>query len=303
MKEREKDITGYQYLSHPKGHKLGRGLKIWLMSLLVLWWGTDAKAQTLINTTKQELSQTISDEKQKLCSDDTTGLYKVFSKDEDTKAEIGKVCSDEVKDTLDKEDDKAKDKENESPTKFSIETWVWYWFWWTAFRWTRLLWSGKLFKDSKWETSIYSCFDLDDPLHSKWSWKVVLWKSIYKWMSLEWDYTFTWTWDNVARFGIWYEWKSWDGKYKVKLFPLNTNWSPISAQVSIWTKVWKDWRFDLFVFVDFGKHSYYSETEYVHKLAKWIAAFIELRLWWKLDGKFKSDDSQTLLWWIKVDIK
>ena len=143
---------------------------------------------------------------------------------------------------------------------------------------------------------------MDDPLHTKWSWKLILWKSLYKGLSLDWDYTFTWTWDDIMRFGMWYGGQLWDWSYAVKLFPLNTNWSPISAKVSFSTKVWKSWSLSSFVFVDFDTKWYYSETEYIHQLAQWVAAFVQARLMWTVDGKFTGADGQTLMWWLKFDL-
>jgi hypothetical protein len=166
----------------------------------------------------------------------------------------------------------------------------------------RFVWSGKLFKGKLWEISVTWIADLDDPLHTKWSWKLILWKSLYKGLSLDWDYTFTWTWDNVFRVGMWYGGQLWDGSYAVKLFPLNTNWSPMSAKVSISTKVRKNWSLSSFVFVDLDTKWYYSEIEYVHQLAQWIAAFVQARLMWTFDGKFTGTDGQILMWWLQIDL-
>lgn len=201
------------------------------------------------------------------------------------------------------EDTEEKVEKTESPAHFSFQSWLWYSVTgWDALRVNRLVWSGKLFKGSKWEISVLWIADLDDPLHTKWSWKLILWKKLYKGISLDWDYTFTWTWDNVFRFGMWYGGQLWDGSYGVKLFPLNTNWSPMSAKVSISTKVWKNWSLSSFVFVDLDTKWYYSETEYVHQLAQWIAAFVQARLMWTFDGKFTGADGQILMWWLQIDL-
>ena len=198
--------------------------------------------------------------------------------------------------------DQVKEK-SESWASFSRQSWVWYSVTgWEALWVNRFVWSGTLFKGKLWEVHVTWIADLDDPLHTKWSWKLILWKKLYKGLSLDWDYTFTWTWDNVMRFGMWYGGQLWDGSYAVKLFPLNTNWSPISAKVSFSTKVWKSWSLSSFVFVDFDTKWYYSETEYVHQLAQWVAAFVQARLMWTMDGKFTGADGQTLMWWLKFDL-
>lgn len=198
--------------------------------------------------------------------------------------------------------DQVKEK-SESWASFSRQSWLWYSVTgWEALWVNRFVWSGKLFKGKLWEISVTWIADLDDPLHTKWSWKLILWKKLYKGLSLDWDYTFTWTWDNVMRFGMWYGGQLWDGSYAVKLFPLNTNWSPISAKVSFSTKVWKSWSLSSFVFVDFDTKWYYSETEYVHQLAQWVAAFVQARLMWTMDGKFTGADGQILMWWLKFDL-
>ena len=198
--------------------------------------------------------------------------------------------------------DQVKEK-SESWASFSRQSWLWYSVTgWEALWVNRFVWSGKLFKGKLWEISVTWIADLDDPLHTKWSWKLILWKKLYKGLSLDWDYTFTWTWDNVMRFGMWYGGQLWDGSYAVKLFPLNTNWSPISAKVSFSTKVWKSWSLSSFVFVDFDTKWYYTETEYVHQLAQWVAAFVQARLMWTMDGKFTGADGQTLMWWLQIDL-
>ena len=189
-----------------------------------------------------------------------------------------------------------------SPTKFTISTWVWYAIGWQAFMWNRIAWSGKLFQGTAWETIVYSHMDFDDPLHSKWSWKLTLSKSIYKWISLDWDYTFTWSGWNVVRLWIWYGWKLWEWMYWVKIYPLNTWWSPISAKVSYTTKIWQDWQLSSFIFVDFDNMQYYSETEYVQRIIEWIWLFLQTRLWWIIDGSIGSD-SQTIVWWVKISVK
>jgi len=198
--------------------------------------------------------------------------------------------------------DQVKEK-SESWASFSRQTWVWYSVTgWDALWVNRFVWSGTLFKGKLWEVHVTWIADLDDPLHTKWSWKLILWKKLYKGLSLDWDYTFTWTWDNVMRFGMWYGGQLWDGSYAVKLFPLNTNWSPISAKVSFSTKIWKSWSLSSFVFVDFDTKWYYSETEYIHQLAQWVAAFVQARLMWTVDGKFTGADGQILMWWVKIDL-
>ena len=199
--------------------------------------------------------------------------------------------------------DQVKEK-SESWASFSRQSWLWYSVtWWDALWVNRFVWSGTLFKGKKlWDIKVTWIADLDDPLHTKWSWKLILWKKLYKGLSLDWDYTFTWTWDNVMRFGMWYGGQLWDGSYAVKLFPLNTNWSPISAKVSFSTKVWKSWSLSSFVFVDFDTKWYYTETEYVHQLAQWVAAFVQARLMWTMDGKFTGADGQILMWWLKIDL-
>lgn len=191
---------------------------------------------------------------------------------------------------------------DETPTKFTVSTWVWYAIGWKAFMWNRIAWSGKLFQGTAWETFVYSHMDFDDPLHSKWSWKLTLSKSIYKWISLDWDYTFTWSWWNVVRLWIWYEWKLWEWMYWVKIYPLNTWWSPISAKVSYTTKIWQDWQLSSFIFVDFDNMQYYSETEYVQRIIEWIWLFLQIRLWWIIDGSIGSD-SQKIVWWVKISVK
>ena len=187
----------------------------------------------------------------------------------------------------------------ESPVKFTVSSWVWYTIGWKAFRWNRVTGSWQLFKGQKWETDFFWFIDLDSPLKTKGCGKITLSKKLYKWIGLEWDYTFTWTGTNIARFGLWYRGQMWDGSYKIVAYPLNTNWSPISAKVQIWTKVWKNWRLDSFIFVDFDGHSYISETEYAHKLAKWIALFVQARF----SGKFTKGDDQALMFGTKIDIK
>ena len=194
-------------------------------------------------------------------------------------------------------------KEQESPTKFTISTWLWYSIWWKTYMSNRIAWSWQLFKWTKWELNAYAHIDYDDPMHSTWSWKVTLWKTIYKWLSLDWDYTFTWTGWNVVRLWLWYGWKIGEWQYAIKVFPLNTNWSPIAVKVALWTRVWENWQLSSFVFVDFGNNSYYWETEYAHRIAKWIALFAQARYWWIMDWNFTGTDSQKLVWWVKIDIK
>ena len=194
-------------------------------------------------------------------------------------------------------------EKKESPASFTFQSWLWYSVTgWEALWVNRFTWSGKLFKWKLWEISVTWIADLDDPLHTKWSWKLLLWKKLYKGLSLDWDYTFSGTWDNVMRFGMWYGGKLWDGSYGVKIFPLNTNWSPMSAKVSFSTKVWKNWSLSSFVFVDFDTKWYYSETEYIHQLAQWVAAFVQARLMWTMDGKFTGADGQILMWWLSINL-
>ena len=188
--------------------------------------------------------------------------------------------------------------EKESPTKFTISTWLWYSVGWKTFMSNRVAWFGQM----PWGINVYSHIDFDDPLHSTWSWKLTLSKSVYKWITLDWDYTFTWTWWNVARLWIWYGWKIWDWTYWIKLYPLNTSWSPIAAKVSVSTKIWSNWQLSSFVFVDFQNLSYYSETEYAQQVAKWIAIFMQARLWWVINGSFNWD-SQKFVWWVRISVK
>ena len=188
--------------------------------------------------------------------------------------------------------------EKDSPTKFTISTWLWYSVGWKTFMSNRVAWFGQL----PWWINIYSHIDFDDPLHCTWSWKLTLSKSVYKWITLDWDYTFTWTWWNVARLWIWYGWKIWDWTYWIKLYPLNTSWSPIAAKVSISTRIWSDWQLSSFVFVDFDSMWYYSETEYAHQIAKGIALFAQIRLWWVMDWSLKWD-SQKFVWWVRISVK
>ncbi len=198
--------------------------------------------------------------------------------------------------------DQTKEK-SESWTSLSRQSGVWYSITgWEALWVNRFIWSGKLFKGKLWEISVTWIADLDNPLHTNWSWKLILLKQLYKGFSLDWDYTFTWAWNNIFRFGMWYGGKLWDGSYGVKIFPLNTNGSPISAKVTFGSKVWKNWFISSFVFVDFDTNWYYSETEYVHQLAQWVAAFVQARLMWTIDGKFTGTDAQTLMWWVKITL-
>ncbi len=209
-----------------------------------------------------------------------------------------------------KSDDKKweteKKEKSESWTKFFRQSWVWYsingWklIWANTFSW-----NWKLFKWTRWETSVKWSMHLDNPLDTKWQWKLILWTQLYKGFTFDGDYTFTWKWNNVLRFGMGYWWKLWDWKYWVRLFPLNTNWSEIYAKVSFSTKVWKNWALSSFVSVDFDTKWYYSETEYTHKLprlAEWIAAYLHLRLKWTADGSFNDKDSQNIMWWIKFTL-
>jgi len=258
----------------------GRSARVGLLSLLALWASTlSAQAQTKVEETKKDLMETVAD---------TTVAWKSY-KD---------IWLLEAKDQV-----TEKEATKESPTKFSLETGVGYTVGWKAYSCNRIVGVGKLFKDHLWETNVFTCYDADDPLHSKWSWKLVTSTKLYKGTTLEWDYTFTWTWENPVRVGLGYGGQYWDGSYKVVAYPYNSNGTPISTKVSFGTKVWKGWRLDSFVFVDFWKHSYYSETEYTQQIAKWIALFAEARLAGKVDGRFNGSDSQTLMWWLKLDIK
>lgn len=286
---------------------VGRSAKVALLGMLALWyWALSTQAQTKIDETKKDLIETVSDSSVAWRSYRDIWFFEaqdpIVKDEKDEKDEPGIEPEPEEWEDEWKEPTKPEVKK-ESPTKFSIETGVWYSIWWKPYWCNRVLGAWTLFKGAKWETSVFTCYDFDDPLHSKWSWKLVTSTSLYKWTSLEWDYTFTWTWSNPARFGLGYWGKLSDGSYKVVAYPLNTNWSPISAKVSFGKKVWKNWRIDSFVFVDFWKKSYYSETEFTQKLAKWIALFLEARLWGTFDGKFNSEDSQNLLWGFKIDIK
>lgn len=311
MKTLEKKLYDDGIVSHVDQCWLSRSMKIGLIGLAsLLCWTSTTSAQTPIQQeAKKQLIETVSDSSKvskptkEISFQDAINLG-VYESEWEWEIVEEKVW---IEPELDKptspEGEDGPESVKDSPTKFSIESWLWYSVWWKTFRWNRILWSWKLFKDSKGEIDFFWLIDLDSPLKSKWSGKIILSKRAYKWFSYEWDYTFTWTWSNPARFGLWYWGALWDGTYKVIAYPLNTNWSPISAKVSFWKRIWKDWRLDSFVFVDFGDKSYYGEIEYVHKLAKWIALFLEARLGWALDGKFTSMDSQTILWWIKIDIK
>ncbi len=285
-------------VSHPT--TLGRSARVWLLSLLLTTTALSAQAQTKIDETKKDLIETVSDSS--VVWKSYRDIWFFEAQDPIVKDEPGVEPDPEEWEEDEWKEPTKPEVKKESPTKFSIETGVWYSIWWKPYWCNRVLGVWTLFKGSKWETSVFTCYDFDDPLHSKWSWKLVTSTSLYKWTSLEWDYTFTWTWSNPARFGLGYWGKLSDGSYKVVAYPLNTNWSPISAKVSFWTKVWKDGRFDSFVFVDFWQKSYYSEIEFTQKLAKWIALYLQARLWGVLDGKFDSGDSQTLLWGLKLDI-
>ena len=200
-------------------------------------------------------------------------------------------------------DDEWKTDQLKTPTKFTISTWVGYKVWWNVQWVNRIQWSWEMFQGTPFSTRITWIADLDDPMHSKWSWKLILWKNIYKWISIDWDYTFTGTGWNVFRFGIWYTWQLWKWVYGLKIFPLNTNESPIAVKAMISTKVWKNWELSSFVLIDWGKKSCYGEIEYDQIIAQWVAAFIEARFWWKLDGRFWEWDSQSILWWLKFDIR
>ena len=195
------------------------------------------------------------------------------------------------------------EKTTKTPTKFTVSTWVGYTIWWDVKWVNRIQWSWEVLQGTPFSTKITWVVDLDDPIHSKGSWKLILWKSIYKWISLDWDYTFTGTGWNIFRFGIGYTWMLWKWAYGIKLYPLNTNWSPIAAKAFISTKVWKNWELSSFVLVDLGKGSYYGETEYNQKIAEWIGLFLQARLWWKLDWRFGEWDTQSILWWLRFDIK
>lgn len=204
-------------------------------------------------------------------------------------------------------DDEWKTDQLKTPTKFTISTWVGYKVWWDVQWVNRIQWSWEMLQSTPFSTRITWIVDLDNPMYSKWSWKLILWKTIYKWISLDWDYTFTGTWWNLFRFGFGYTWQLWKWVYGIKIFPLNTNWSPISVKAMVSTKVWKNWEFSSFVLLDFGQQSYYWETEYsqkiVQKIVEWVALFVQARYWWKLDGRFWEWDSQSILWGVRFDIK
>ena len=188
-------------------------------------------------------------------------------------------------------------------TKFTVSTWVGYTVGGSVKWVNRIQWSGEFFQGSPFSLGVTWVADLDDPMHSRWSWKVILWKPLYMWITMDWDYTFTGTGGNIFRFGIGYWGQIWKWVYGIKLFPLNTNWSTISAKVFVSTKVWKWWELSSFVLVDFDKWWYYGEAEYTQRLAEWIAMFIQARLWGALDGKIGTWDTQSVLWWLKIDIR
>lgn len=223
-------------------------------------------------------------------------LYPDMRVDSISQSDVTEVTTQELSQTL--------ESTPESPTKFSVETWVWYTVWWKAVSCTRVVWSGKLFKGTKWETDVFWFVDVDDPMHTKWSWKLTLSKGgIYKWLTLDWDYTFTGTWKNVARFGAWCTVKFWELTCKWKAFLVNSDGSPISFKTSMWMNVWEKWRLDGFIFVNVGPKTYYGEIEYVRKINGWLSLFAEVRLWWSIDGKITSTDSQGVVIWVVVPIK
>ncbi len=310
MKTLEKKLYDDGIVSYADKGGLSEIKKIALISLLSLCGVTTSSAQTQLEQTQKDLVETVSDSTKTSKSTKEIWFWDAINLGEDESEWVGEIIEGKPGIEPDLPDKPTSPEEGgkpepvkDSPTKFSIESWVWYSIWWKAFRWNRVVWSWTLFKGQKWETNFFWFIDLDSPLESKWCGKITLSKSLYKWISLEWDYTFTWTGTNIARFGFGYGGKMWDGSYKVVAYPLNTNWSPIAAKVQFWKKFWKNGRLDSFVFVDFGKHSYISETEYAHYLARWIAWFIQLRLNGKFDGKFTGDDTQGLVCGLKFDIK
>ena len=204
---------------------------------------------------------------------------------------------------------KDTEKEQVSKTKFVVSTWVWYDLWNWLFMMNRISWNGTFFTWTKWEIRAYAHIDYDDPMHSKWSWKLSLWKTIYKWISLEWDYTFTWTWWNSVRVWLWYAWKLGDWQYAINVYPLNSSWSPVTFKVSFWTPLWKHWYLSTFVNGDYNKLKnlgYYSETKYSHDISNLIngvALFAQLRLWWTLDWQFTDNDFQSIRVWFDISVK
>lgn len=295
--------------------RTSKKLALCLASLLALWT-LSAKAKTKVWEEKKDTIEIIKDSTKKQQID----IWLIHEDDEKTidenKPEIGwwgpdnddeskkgwkwEIKGDKEERSQEAETDKI---QKEAPVKFSFQTWVGYQIWWKAFRWNRVVWSWQLFKWTKWETDFFWFIDLDDPIKTKWQGKITLSKKIYEWISLDWDYTFTWSWTNIARFWLWYRGKMWPWTYKIVAYPLNSNWSPIAAKVQVWLKLWKNWRVDSFVFVDFDTKGYISETEYTHKLAKWIALFIQARLSGIYDWDFTSKDSQSIVTWLKFDIK
>jgi len=235
-----------------------------------------------------------------ISSPDTTEVIDLFPEmeiDWTSSENVVKSTTNELGNTLITQNSDSK------PTKFTIETWVWYTVWWKATSCTRVIWSGKLFKGTKWETDVFWFVDVDNPMHTKWSWKLTLSKWIGKWLTLDWDYTFTGAWKNVARFGAWCTVKFWETTCKWKAFLVNSDWSPISLKTSIWTNIWEKWRLDAFMFINVGPKTYYGEIEYVHKINNWLSLFAEVRLWWSIDGKITSTDSQGVVVWVVVPIK
>ena len=200
-------------------------------------------------------------------------------------------------------DDEWKMDQLKTSTKFTISTWVGYKVWWNVQWVNRIQWSWEIFQGTPFSTRITWIVDLDDPMHSKWSWKFIIWKNIYKWISLDWDYTFTGTGWNLFRFGIGYTWQFWKWVYGLKVFPLNTNKSPIAVKAHLSVKLREDWTLTPFILIDFGNKSYYGEAEFLQIITEWIAAFLQARFWWKLDWNLWEWDSQSILFWFKFDIK
>lgn len=290
-------------------------MKKLLTGLAMMWalaTGTEASAQELRTEGPEEVTKEIVLKQDSTCKDiastinrfDATKLDSTMTQSDVDEAWewIGIEPYPEDKWNWESGWDSKEKEKPELPVKFTISTWLWYSINWKIIMCNRIAWSWQLFKGTKWELWVYSHIDFDDPLNSKWSWKLVLSKTIYKWITLDWDYTFTGTWWNIFRMWIWYGWQIWKWQFWVKVYPLNTNGSPISAKVSVWTKVWKNGQINSFVFVDFKNMSYYSETEYLHQIAQWIALFAQARLWWILDWRITEKDSQQFVWWIRISI-
>lgn len=263
---------------------------------LLLWGSSTLKAQT-----NQNLYGALQDSIPQVAVDSTSvasdSISTVLS-DSTSKKEIWFF------DAIQKLNEKK--EKSESGASLSRKTWVWYSInGWNLLWSNTFAWSGKLFKWTRWETSVRWYAYLDNPLSTKWTWKLSLWKKLYKGISVDWDYTFTWTWNNVFRVGLGCWWKLLDWSYWVTLYPYNTNGSKLYAKVSVSKKIWKDWKLTSFTSVDFDTKWYYWETEYLQQLpwlAKWVAAFIQLRVAWSWDWKLKSNDNQTIIWWLQFSL-